>query len=122
MRRRIRFTKTLDSRVFGDTFADKGELGYVDDKDNETTNGVFVYVYTNNNPDRVFLAYLDEFEYVPDLDIVPSPLGYIAFRNIVKDTDNNILANIGDTGTVIPDQKQNRERHEYWIVRNDTCF
>jgi hypothetical protein len=64
MRRSIRFTKTLDSRVFGDTFADKGELGYVDDKDNETTNGVFVYVYTDKNPKQIFLAYLDEFEYV----------------------------------------------------------
>jgi hypothetical protein len=79
MRRSIRFTKTLGSRVFGDTFADKCEVVYVDDKDNETTNGMFVYVYTDKNPKQIFLAYLDEFGYVdtyvsstsPKVDTLP---------------------------------------------------
>ena len=119
MRRSIRFTKTLTSRIFGDTFADNGEPGYVDDKDNITTNGVFVYVYTDKNPSRVFLAYLDEFEYVYPVATDPKSVTYITFVSIVQDTNGNTLANFGDTGVILVEQKQNKEYPDHWIVRND---
>lgn len=117
MKKRIRFTKTLGSRIFNDYYALKDQYGYMDDNDNETPNGTFVFVTNDTNPTRVFLAYSDEFEYI---DTPPYDSLHITFTEIVQNIRGNILANFGSHGTVIMEQEHNKLFPNLWVVRNET--